>query len=182
MPRIEPYSSAYEQQYLALYIATWQDEPYRELFSPAEVLDNLAKNLRFLYLLVDDHDEVIGFVGGRPLSQSCEFFDNKCVPSIDRDVSFYIDELGIAKTRRGAGFGAKLTEFLIGAARDAGYSQLVLRTHASESNPAMVLYERLGFERRNTITGTDHVVDTTQIRVDQKTPETDPRIYYYKTI
>src|ERR1044071_342443 len=101
MPRIEPYSSAYEQQYLALYIATWQDEPYRELFSPAEVLDNLAKNLRFLYLLVDDQDTVIGFVGGRPLSESCEFFDNKCVPPIDRDVSFYIDELGIDKTRRG---------------------------------------------------------------------------------
>jgi hypothetical protein len=46
----------------------------------------------------------------------------------------------------------------------------------------MVLYERLGFERRPTVAGTDHAVNTTQKRVDQNTPDTDLRIYYYKAI
>jgi ribosomal protein S18 acetylase RimI-like enzyme len=184
MYRIEPYSHAYQEQCVSLYIATWQEAPYRERFTPDEVNESLTRDEGFVYVLIDDRNDVIGFVSGRPLARDCEFFDDGCVPPVNRDVAFYIDALGIDKARRESGFGVTLMHFLMSVARDAQFSQFVLRTHASASNPATPLYERLGFERRRTTggRGQDHGVDTRQTRIDRDTPETDFRFYYYKTI
>jgi ribosomal protein S18 acetylase RimI-like enzyme len=183
MDRIERYSEAtpaQQEQYVALYIATWQDEPYREWFTSEEVLANAELNRELLYLLLDEAGLVAGFVGGRPLTQCEDFFVNACVPPIDLEKGFYIDELGVARGHRKAGIGAQLTEHLIEVARSRQFNQFVLRTHQSPDNPAKRLYERLGFQPRLTAAGTVHGVNTTQTRIDANTPPTDFRIYYYK--
>lgn len=174
--------SRYRGQFVALYITTWEAAPYRELFAPEQVDESLSRDEGFVYILIDDPNEVVGFVSGRPLARDCDFFDHGCIPPIDRERAFYIDALGIDKARRESGFGQTLMHFLISAARDARFSQFVLRTHASVPNPAIALYERLGFERRRTADWQDHGVNTHQARIDRDTPEMDFRIYYYKTI
>jgi len=182
MCRIEHYSTAMpdqQDQYIALYIDTWQRNPYRELFTRDEVLASVEINRQFLYLLVDG-GAVLGFVGGRPLSQ-CDFFDYACVPPVDSEKGFYIDELGVDFAHRKSGFGQKLTEYLIEVARLKEFNQFVLRTHQSPENPAARFYERLGFETRLNMDGQVHGIDTQHRRVDTATPEVDFRVYYYKT-
>lgn len=171
------YSKKYEEKYHSLYRETWKVEPYGELFSDSEITESVDKNKSFLYLLINDNsDSVIGFVGGRAISD-CSFFDNK--PKLDLQTVFYIDELGIEKEHKRLGWGATLTQFLINTARESGFSQFILRTHASHINPAISLYYKLGFKTMKTDTGDIYGIDTQQTRIDGRA-DTDFRIYFYK--
>jgi ribosomal protein S18 acetylase RimI-like enzyme len=53
--------------------------------------------------------------------------------------------IGVEPEHRGAGVGGALLEALAESAREAGYSALSLSVE--EKNPALRLYERVGFER-----------------------------------
>ena len=178
---IKKYSESYQEQYCDLYIATWKVEPYGELFVAEEVIDHLESNRDFLYLLIEEEsDKLIGFVGGRPISHKCDFFINEAIPPVDMEKAFYIDELGIEESHKMRGWGQMLMGFIISNAREAGFSQFVLRTHADDSNPAIRLYYKLGMKPRETKEGKVHGVETTQRRINDR-PETDFRIYFYKT-
>ena len=175
------YSDSYEKRYCDLYIATWKVEPYGEAFTSEEIVNHLGSNKDFLYLLVEKgSDKVIGFVGGRPVSHECDFFVNEASPPLEIDKAFYIDELGVDETHKLCGWGLMLMSFLISSARKKGFSQFVLRTHADHSNPAIGLYYKLGMKPRRTKADKVHGVETTQRRIDGR-PETDFRIYFYKS-
>ena len=179
MLKIVPFEDKFSDQYCDLYIKTWKEEPYGELFTKEEVGNHLEYNLGYLYLLLHD-DNVIGFIGGRPLTKNCSFFDNQASTPIDLESGFYIDELGLDIPNRNHGWGRILTSFLISAARQDGYSEFVLRTHSIESNPALGLYQRLGMQTRTTNNGEIHQVLTEQKRIDNRAAG-DSRIYFYKT-
>jgi ribosomal protein S18 acetylase RimI-like enzyme len=175
------YSGRYEKQYCDLYIATWRVEPYGEAFTSEEIMNHLGSNEGFLYLLIEEEsDKVIGFVGGRAISHECDFFINEASLPIDIEKGFYVDELGIEETHKMYGWGQLLMSFLISSAREKGFSEFVLRTHADHSNPAIGLYYKLGMKPRRTNADKVHGVETTQRRIDGR-PETDFRIYFYKT-
>jgi GNAT superfamily N-acetyltransferase len=53
--------------------------------------------------------------------------------------------IGVEPRHRGEGTGRALLEALVASAREAGYSALSLSVE--EENPAVRLYERVGFER-----------------------------------
>lgn len=178
---IKKYSEIYQKQYCDLYIATWKIEPYGELFTEEKILKHLNYNLDFLYLLIQEEKNVIGFVGGRPISDYCEFFINEACPPIEMKKGFYIDELGIEASHKRHGWGQTLMEFLFSCARESGFTEFVLRTHADPSNPAIKLYDKLGMKPRKTKFGKVHGVDTPQTRIDSR-PEEDFRIYFYKTL
>lgn len=55
--------------------------------------------------------------------------------------------IGVDPGHRGAGIGRALLEALADSARENGYSTLSLSVE--EDNPALRLYERVGFERRS---------------------------------
>jgi ribosomal protein S18 acetylase RimI-like enzyme len=55
--------------------------------------------------------------------------------------------IGVEPSHRGAGVGGALLEGLAGSAREAGFPALSLSVE--EDNPALRLYERLGFERQS---------------------------------
>jgi ribosomal protein S18 acetylase RimI-like enzyme len=172
------YSERYEKQYCALYIKTWKVEPYGEKFTSKEIVRHMTGNKDFLFLLIEEEsDRIIGFVGGRPISRECGFFKNDAIPPV---VTFYIDELGIEKTHKRLGWGEVLMRFLIATAREAGFSQFVLRTHRDHSNPAIGLYYKLGMKPRITKSGKVHGVWTQQRRIDGRSKQ-DFRIYFYQT-
>lgn len=175
------YSKIYKEQYCDLYIATWKVEPYGEKFTREEITTSLESNKDFLYLLIEEKsNKLIGFVGGRPISHECDFFINEASPPIEMEKGFYISELGVDEAHKRYGWGQMLTAFLISSAREKGFSQFVLRTHADHSNPAIGLYYKLGMKPRKTKEGKVHGVETTQSRIDER-PEQDFRIYFYKT-
>jgi len=178
---IRPYSSEYLEAFCDLYISIWRAEPYGELFTTAEVKRHMWKNERFLFLLVDD-GTLVGFVGGRPVAHFCDFFDNRCVPSVSLTSGFYIDELGVAPAFRGRGRGSALMRWVMGSAANTGFTEFVLRTHADKQrNPAMPMYSRLGFEERLDDQGTVHSVPVKQARIDSR-PDVDIRTYLYKVV
>lgn len=175
------YSGNYEKQYCDLYIKTWKVEPYGELFTPEEIVNHLGSNQDFLYLLIEgENGNLVGFVGGRPISQDCDFFVNEALPPIEPRKAFYIDELGVEETHKMYGWGKMLMTFLIACAREKGFSEFVLRTHGDPGNPAIKLYEKLGMKQRTTKEGKVHGVETSQRRIDGR-PEQDFRPYFYKT-
>lgn len=53
--------------------------------------------------------------------------------------------IAVVPSRRGRGFGAELLETLLERAREEGYEAISLSVE--KDNPAVVLYERHGFER-----------------------------------
>jgi ribosomal protein S18 acetylase RimI-like enzyme len=174
------YSEKYKKQYCDLYISTWQVEPYGELFTPDEALKSLEKNNGASYLLVEEKtDKVIGFVAGRPIKQKCSFFSNDAIPLIDINKAFYISQLGVAKEHKKHGWGQTLILFLISNARENNFSEFILTTHANPSNPAIALYNKLGFSTRNTKDGKVHGREIEQNRIDSR-PLKDFRIYFYK--
>lgn len=175
------YSGRYEKQYCDLYIKTWEVEPYGEVLTHQETISSLEINKGFLYLLVEEkNDKVIGFVGGRPLSKCRDFFKNDAVPKVEIEKGFYIGDLGVDEAHKRSGWGQVLMSFLISIAREKGFSQFVLRTHADDSNPAIGLYYKLGMKPRMTTEGRVHGVEATQSRIDGR-PEKDFRTYFYKT-
>lgn len=177
---IKQYDKKYLEQYCKLYIETWKAEPYGEVFTVEEAQVSLAQNIDYQYLLLNG-EEVIGFVSGRPLNRFCDFFDDSVLPkSIDRSQTFYISELSIKSEYRKLGLGLVLINFLIAAARQDGYSQFVLRTYQSFTNPALPLYYKLGMKTKLTRTGDVHQVEIFQTRIDSR-PVIDSRIYFYKT-
>ena len=176
---IKQYTKKYLNQYCKLYIETWKEEPYGEIFIGQEVQTTLEQNQQYQYLLLR-HEEVIGFVSGRPLIQFCDFFDNSLlIQKINMNKAFYISDLSIKSDYRKLGLGAVLINFLIAAARADNYSEFVLRTHQSFTNPALSLYYNLGMKTRLTKTGKVHQVKVSQARIDNR-PVTDSRIYFYK--
>ena len=177
---INQYSNEYEEQYIQLYIDTWKAEPYGEKFIKENISNHLVKNSGYLFLLVEKN-EVIGFVGGRPLNHFCDFYnDEQLIKKVNTEKAFYIDELGVKIEFRKLGLGTLLTNFLISNARSKGYNEFVLRTHRSYSNPALKLYFNLGFNPRTLQNGEAHLVDTLQTRIDDR-PDIDSRVYFYRT-
>lgn len=176
---IKKYSESYQKQYCDLYITTWMIEPYGELFTQEGIVAHLVKNKDYLYLLIEEEsDQVIGFIGGRPVLHECQFFINET--GIDMSKTFYIDELGLDEKHKRRGWGEMLTHYIISCARENDFNQFVLRTHGSESNPAIKLYEKLGFTTRVGKDGKVHSVETEEKRIDDR-PEKDLRPYYYKS-
>jgi ribosomal protein S18 acetylase RimI-like enzyme len=174
---IKSYSEKYQASYCNLYIETWKAEPYGELFTNDEIVDHMVKNSRYHYLLVEEEtDTLLGFVAGRPLVNDCPFFLNET--NIDLTNTFYIDELGVLDAHRKRGWAQTLMRYLMSCAREQGFEQFVLRTHSGESNPALKLYDRLGFKTRPTSSGEIHGVATQQTRIDSR-PQSDLRIYFY---
>jgi ribosomal protein S18 acetylase RimI-like enzyme len=179
--KIIRYSEAYQEQYCDLYIKTWEVEPYGEALTHQETINSLEINKGFLYLLVEEkNDKVIGFIGGRSLSKCGAFFDNAALPKVEIEKGFYIGDLGVDDAHKRSGWGQVLMSFLISTAKEKGFSEFVLRTHAADSNPAIGLYNKLGMTRRRTEAGEVHGIETTQSRIDGR-PEKDFRIYFYKT-
>ena len=72
-----------------------------------------------------------------------------------------------------------LMQFLICSVLERGFSQFVLRTHTSHSNPAIGLYYKLGMKLQKDGLGNVHGIDTGQMRINGKV-ESDFRIYFYK--
>lgn len=174
---IKSYSDRYQAGYCELYIETWKSEPYGELFTQKEIVEHLVTNNGYHYLLMEEEtDTVVGFVAGRPLLNDCPFFLNES--NVDPMTTFYIDELGVLDAHRKRGWAQTLMRYLMSCAREQGFKQFVLRTHSSESNPALKLYDRLGFKTKMTSSGEIHRVATQQTRIDSR-PETDLRIYFY---
>ena len=68
-----------------------------------------------------------GFAGALGLTDDCAF-------------------IGVEPGHRGLGVGRALLESVASAAGEAGYSRLSLSVE--DDNPALRLYERVGFERR----------------------------------
>lgn len=160
-----------------MYIETWKVEPYGELFTKDEIVAHLVKNSGHHYLLVEEEtDSLLGFVAGRPLLSDCPFFLNAC--NVDLKTTFYIDELGVRDAHKKRGWAQALMRYVMSCAREQGFKQFVLRTHSSESNPALKLYDRLGFRTKMTSSGEIHGAATRQTRIDSR-PETDLRIYFY---
>jgi len=180
MYSIIPYLDEYKAQYCYLFSATWMGEPYGEIFTEEEILKSLNENKNFLYILLgNENDEIMGFVGGRPLADNCSFFLNESITPISFQSAFYISELVVAEKQRRCGWAHPLTLFLVSAARVQGYNQFVLRTHSDPNNPAQRLYRKLGFETRNILDGNLHGIITEQSRIDSR-PTSDFRIYFYK--
>jgi len=176
---IKKYSENYQQQYCDLYISTWKVEPYGELFNSQEIINHLFVNKDYLFLLIkEDSDKIIGFVGGRPLQYECPFFINDT--NIDVNITFYIGELGVDEKHKKFGWGQMLMHHLISCARENNFNQFVLRTHSSETNPAIKLYQKLGFNTKIDKNGKIHGIDTVQKRIDDRS-EMDFRLYFYKT-
>jgi ribosomal protein S18 acetylase RimI-like enzyme len=172
------YIEKYQKQYCKLYIDTWKAEPYGELFKCDEIISHIIKNKDYLYLLIEEtKDKVIGFVGGRPILCDCSFFTNET--GIDMNNAFYIDELGIDERHKNLGWGQTLMHYIISSARENNFNLFVLRTHASEINPAIKLYKKLGFITKKNKNGKVHGVYTEQRRIDNRPPK-DFRIYFYK--
>lgn len=73
-------------------------------------------------------DEVVGTCAAIPLSPT----------------TIELAKLAVASSARGRGIGRQLSEVVIGFARDAGASEVVLTSHTSLST-AIGLYESLGF-------------------------------------
>jgi ribosomal protein S18 acetylase RimI-like enzyme len=175
---ITKYSESYQKKYCDLYITTWKIEPYGERFSREEIVAHLVKNRDYLYLLIEEETDLVkGFVGGRPILSECQFFINET--GIDMNKAFYIDELGVDEKHKKLGWGAILTHYIISCAREDNFNQFVLRTHSSESNPAIKLYQKLGFITKLDKQGIVHGVETQQTRVDDR-PDKDFRYYLYQ--
>ena len=176
MIQIVPFSQDYLTDYIDLYISTWREEPYGEDFAENEVHRQIANGDQ-IHLLVNDCS-LIGFVGGRPLEQNCDFYQEPEELRVKTQDFFYISELTVSRDQRSLGFGNLLMQFISSAARAQGFCHFLLRTHASLANPAVPLYYKLGMSPLTRESGDVHSVSVEQKRIDDR-PETDSRVYYY---
>lgn len=176
MIKIIPFEKDYLNDYVGLYITTWREEPYGEDFSPNDVYLQIDNGDQ-IYLLVSDRS-LVGFAGGRPLAQNCEFFEKPKNFVVGIEDVFYISELAVRKDYRSCGFGNLLMQFLISAAKSQGFNHIVLRTHASPANPAVPLYYKLGMKPLLRDLRTVHSVSVKQKRIDARLTS-DNRVYYH---
>lgn len=71
------------------------------------------------------------------------------------DVAYYIRDLQIEPSWQHQGLGAQAIDFAIGVARYGGFQRLRLRVFCE--NPAVALYERMGFQVCKTAEGTHYM-------------------------
>lgn len=171
------YSDKYKNQFCDLYINTWKEAPFFELFSKqeCEVIINKLAN-KFIYLFIDDEtNNLIGFIGGQAL-ENCLFFKNEAEKPVDIKTAFYIAELAIDKSCRGKKIGTQLMDYLIDKAKKNGFNEFVLRTH--QESKSVKFYNDYGYETRTMKDGSVHGSLVTQKRIGSQ-PEEDFRYYYY---
>jgi GNAT superfamily N-acetyltransferase len=133
-----------------LYAIIWRDGPYSEVWTEEaahEAVNSMGDNL----LVATDGETIIGFIAGCPFIQSLPNHpDFSCAtPAIENlglDVNQidYLAELAVLHSYRGLGYGASLLQSYAEHALDKGRDGIILRTHASEENPALPLYRKFG--------------------------------------
>lgn len=175
--RIIAYSEEFLHQYCWLYLNIWRDEPYGEEFAVEDIVSGLKNKGDLMFLLLNDSNNIIGFAGGRHLSEyanAAAFTDR-----LDPDSTMYVDELAICPGYRNSGYARKLINYFMEECLARNKTKFVLKTHSSPNNPAKLLYNSLGF-RPFTNSAGEQVTRSVEInRVDDRS-RVDVRGYYYK--
>lgn len=178
-----PYETKYEEVLTQIYQDVYRAEPYREVFSEDAIKKVISRTL--MYLLIDENKEVVGFVGGMPLS---EFYDRlpdeasklKSKAGIeDTPDSYYIAELAISPTKQRKGLGSELFRKFLSMLESEGYKSFVLCT-ADKNNKAQRLYENLNFQKCRDEKENIIYRKVTQLRTSGR-EETDERPYYIRS-
>lgn len=115
----------------ALGFAGASDEVIAELTAPAAVLERIGGPDRRMFLAWEG-GRVVGFAATRRMDAA----------------TVELAGIIVLQTMSGRGFGTRLVEEAVGAARGEGYRTMIVRTETA-NEPARSFYERCGF----TLTG-----------------------------
>jgi len=124
-----------------LYASTREDELRMVPWTDEQKEEFLRMQFDAQTAYYDEHYDHSGFHvierGGRPIGR---FY-------VDRDdVDIRVVDIALLPEERGAGIGSRLMREMIEEAKQTSRSVSI---HVERYNPAMRLYERLGFRRRN---------------------------------
>ncbi|WP_404391656.1 GNAT family N-acetyltransferase [Pseudoalteromonas phenolica] len=146
-----PLSNFNSREIANLYAEIWRDGPYSEVWTEDtahQAVSSMGDNL----LVATFDDAIIGFIAGFPFIQSLEshpdfFCATPAIQQLGLDVKKidYLAELAVMHSYRGLGYGASLLQSYVDYVIDKGCEGVLLRTHASNRNPALPLYKNFGF-------------------------------------
>ncbi len=130
--------------YLAIYVPEGKERPPREITKTPEqqvyIRDFGKGKNEYGFVAVTEEEEVVGAVWGRIMHDFGHIDDQ--TPSL---------ALSIREGHRGKGLGTALLNAFIEKLRQEGFSYVSLSVQ--KSNPALRLYQRLGFEQVGTTMG-----------------------------
>ena len=110
-------------------------------YSPAELAEIFADDMRPVYVAVNDKDEVLGYC-------FCMIREQPNSANMIPFTSVYIDDLCVDETARGMHIGEALFEYTKQEAKKLGCYEVYLNVW--EGNDAKQFYERMGMKVKNT--------------------------------
>ena len=145
-------SRAILKRVAVLYCEIWKEPPWLEYFWTIEGVDKDLKALLTTsgaeFFVAYLNSEVIGFVGGYPMTRSAmrRICGNCSLDHLFKKEAraFYAAELGVSLEYRNSGIGRALASLMLQEARERGFRVVVLRTDRN-AVAARVLYQSLGF-------------------------------------
>ncbi|MDO5664363.1 MAG: GNAT family N-acetyltransferase [Bacteroidia bacterium] len=163
----------FRKKIIDLYLnafTTGEYAQYIPLESAESTLDEMLRNGWGNMAFVGD--KLAGVLIALPLSHDNDFPHNKCF-RIPVESSLYIAEVMTHSDFRGKGVASKLIENFLEEAKD-NYTDVVIRVW-DKNEPALSLYEKMGFERMD--------VDIVQTKFRDKNEAFEMRkIYLFKRI
>lgn len=107
-------------------------------YTHEHIKDIVNNSLTPVYVLVDEADVVMGYA-------FCSIMEEKETENLYAKKTFYIDDLCVAKSLRGQGFGRKLYEYVLIKAKEFRCDRLTLNVwHLNAS--AEKFYQKLGMQ------------------------------------
>lgn len=115
------------------YIYEKTSKPFRT----EEYYRELLGNTEAVFLVVEENDEVFGFVYGYEEQKGF-------LPIHRKRTFFFIDNIVVRKDHQGTGLGSQLMDRIIAECREKNYSDIMLNVYSFNAG-AISLYEKKGF-------------------------------------
>lgn len=130
----------YQKGFIRIFKQAFAGAPYFENFQDKEVktiMADLALSYGSYCAVLLKNNEVIGLVGGLPLSDENEIADLLHAKNAIEDPqrTFYLAELAVANDFRKKGLGTKLVKSLLkDIQKESDYDNIIVRTQSEGSN------------------------------------------------